>query len=53
MEEITHSYDKLAGYGIKLNHQLASAIDRDKRQVKLADGSLLSYDRLVLSPAST
>ena len=50
MEEITHSYDKLAGYGIKLNHQMASAIDRDKRQVKLADGSLLSYDRLVLSP---
>jgi NADPH-dependent 2,4-dienoyl-CoA reductase/sulfur reductase-like enzyme len=48
---ITHTYDKLASaYGIKLNHQAAVAIDRDKRQVRLADGSTLAYDRLVLSP---
>ncbi len=50
MEEITHSYAKLAGYGIKLNHQMAASIDREKSQVKLADGSVLDYDRLVLSP---
>ena len=50
MEEITHSYAKLAAYGIKLNHQMAASIDRDKRQVKLADGTVLDYDRLVLSP---
>ncbi len=51
MEAITHSYDKLASaHGIKLNHQAASAIDRDKKQIKLADGSTLDYDRLVLSP---
>jgi len=50
-EEITHTYDKLASaYGIKLNHQTAASIDRDKKQVKLADGSVLSYDRLVVSP---
>jgi NADPH-dependent 2,4-dienoyl-CoA reductase/sulfur reductase-like enzyme len=50
-ESITHTYDKLASaYGIKLNHQAAVAIDRDKRQVRLADGSTLSYDRLVMSP---
>lgn len=48
---ITHTYDKLASsYGIKLNHQAALTIDRDKKQVRLADGSMLSYDRLVLSP---
>jgi sulfide dehydrogenase [flavocytochrome c] flavoprotein subunit len=48
---LTHTYDKLASsYGIKLNHQAAAAIDRDKKQVRLADGSMLPYDRLVLSP---
>jgi NADPH-dependent 2,4-dienoyl-CoA reductase/sulfur reductase-like enzyme len=50
MESITHSYDKLAGYGVKLNHQAAKAVDREKRTVTLADGSTLAYDRLVLSP---
>ncbi len=51
MENITHSYDKLAAaHGIKLNHQAAASIDRDKKEVKLADGSVLGYDRLVLSP---
>jgi NADPH-dependent 2,4-dienoyl-CoA reductase/sulfur reductase-like enzyme len=51
LEEITHGYDKLASaYGIKLAHQMATAIDREKRQVVLADGSRLSYDRLVVSP---
>ena len=50
-ESITHTYDKLASsYGIKLNHQAAVAIDRDKKQVRLADGSMLPYDRLVVSP---
>ncbi|MDX2158794.1 MAG: FAD/NAD(P)-binding oxidoreductase [Hyphomicrobiaceae bacterium] len=51
LADITHGYDKLAsGYGVKLVHQMASAIDRHKREVKLADGSTLGYDRLVLSP---
>lgn len=50
-EAITHSYDKLASaYAIRLNHQAATAIDRDKRQVRLADGSTLAYDRLVIAP---
>ena len=48
---ITHSYDKLAAaYGLRLNHQMAAAIDREKKEVVLADGSRLPYDRLVLSP---
>ncbi|MEZ5856026.1 MAG: FAD/NAD(P)-binding oxidoreductase [Hyphomicrobiaceae bacterium] len=50
-EEITHGYDKLASaYGVKLVHQMAAAIDRDKKLVKLADGATLPYDRLVVSP---
>ncbi len=50
LEQITHSYDKLASVGVRLNHQAAVAIDREKRMVRLADGSTLPYDRLVLSP---
>jgi sulfide dehydrogenase [flavocytochrome c] flavoprotein chain len=51
MAEITHTYDKLASaYGIVMNHQAATAIDREKKQVRLADGSMLAYDRLVVSP---
>lgn len=49
-EEITHGYDKLAAQGVRLNHQFANAIDRDKKEVVLADGSRLPYDRLVVSP---
>ncbi len=48
---ITHGYDALAtNYGVKLVHQAAAAIDRDKRLVRLADGSDLPYDRLVVAP---
>lgn len=51
IEAITHTYDKLAAnYGIKLAQVAAETIDRDKRQVRLAGGSTLSYDRLVVSP---
>ena len=50
-EEITHRYDKLvSSYGIKHVRQWASAIDRDKREVVLGDGTRLPYDRLVISP---
>lgn len=50
-DSITHGYEKLtSAYGVKMNHQWANAIDRDKKQVVLADGSRLSYDRLVVSP---
>ena len=46
-ESITHSYDALASkYGVKLVHQAAQAIDRDKKSVRLADGS-----QAVLRPA--
>jgi sulfide dehydrogenase [flavocytochrome c] flavoprotein subunit len=49
--EITHSYDKMTkAYGIKHDRQRASAIDRDKKQVKFASGRSLPYDRLVLAP---
>jgi NADPH-dependent 2,4-dienoyl-CoA reductase/sulfur reductase-like enzyme len=50
-ESINHSYDALASkYGVKLLHQAAQAIDREKKTVRLADGSQLSYDCLAVAP---
>ncbi|MFG1411547.1 NAD(P)/FAD-dependent oxidoreductase [Xanthobacter sp. VTT E-85241] len=49
-DSLVQSYDKLAAQGVALNHQAATGIDREKKQVQLADGSSLSYDRLILSP---
>ena len=50
-ESITHSYDTLAkAHGITLAHDMAGSIDREKKVVKLAGGSTVAYDRLVLSP---
>jgi NADPH-dependent 2,4-dienoyl-CoA reductase/sulfur reductase-like enzyme len=50
-ESITHGYDKVsAANGIRMNHQMATRVDREKKEVVLADGSRLGYDRLVLSP---
>src|SRR5215207_3327636 len=50
---ITHSYDKLASsYGIRLVPEAAAALDRDKKIVRLANGSDMAYDRLVVAPGS-
>lgn len=48
-DSIAHDY-KLDAYGVKHVRQAASAIDRDKKQLRLADGSTLDYDRLVVAP---
>ncbi|MFL9502573.1 FCSD flavin-binding domain-containing protein [Rhodopseudomonas palustris] len=48
-ESISHGY-KLGSYGVKHVRQFAAAIDRDKKEVRLADGSVVSYDRLVMAP---
>jgi sulfide dehydrogenase [flavocytochrome c] flavoprotein subunit len=51
MADITTPYDNLAKrHGVKIVKDRATAIDADKRQVRLASGATLSYDRLVLSP---
>lgn len=51
MADITTPYDNLTKrHGVKIVKDRATAIDADKRQVRLAGGQTLSYDRLVLSP---
>lgn len=50
-EDNVHSYDALPSkYGVRMQHQMAAGVDRDRREVKLADGTVLPYDRLVVSP---
>jgi NADPH-dependent 2,4-dienoyl-CoA reductase/sulfur reductase-like enzyme len=50
MADITVSYAGLDKYGVKRVRDTVSAIDADKKQVRLASGTMLPYDRLVLSP---
>ena len=50
--ELTVGYDGLARRGVRVMHDTATAIDPEKRTVRLASGADLPYDRLVLSPAS-
>ena len=47
---ITHTYDKVRKEGVKLAHEAAASIDRDKREVVLAGGKRIPYDRLVVAP---
>ena len=49
--DITTSYYNLGKrHGVKIIKDRAVAIDADKRQVRLAGGGTLAYDRLVVSP---
>jgi len=51
MAAITMSYDTLQKkYGVKVVRGEASAIDTDKKVVRLASGDALPYDRVILSP---
>jgi len=46
-----HTYGNLASeYGINVIHDFAIGVDRDAKTVTLAGGSVLPYDRLLLSP---
>jgi len=50
MKDITQSYAGLEKHGVRLVHEMATAVDADKRELRLASGAVLPYDRLVLSP---
>jgi NADPH-dependent 2,4-dienoyl-CoA reductase/sulfur reductase-like enzyme len=50
-KSITHGYDKLVSkYGVRHVRQMAQAVDRAKRTVRLANGTTLAYDRLLIAP---
>ena len=51
MADITTPYNGLTGrHGVRMVHDTVVSIDAAKREVRLAGGSSLSYDKLVLSP---
>lgn len=51
LADITTGYDVLVNrHGVRLIRDEAVAIDTAKRQVRLAGGSTLDYDRLIISP---
>lgn len=51
IENLTTSYDSLSSkHGVQVVHDEATAIDPERREVRLARGDSLRYDRLILSP---
>jgi NADPH-dependent 2,4-dienoyl-CoA reductase/sulfur reductase-like enzyme len=51
IEQITTPYSGLEkNHGVKLVHDMVVAIDAGRREVRLAGGGSLGYDRLVVSP---
>jgi len=50
IEDITFGYDQLAARGVRVIHAEARAVDAEARAVRLADGTPVPYDRLVMSP---
>jgi NADPH-dependent 2,4-dienoyl-CoA reductase/sulfur reductase-like enzyme len=50
IEEQQFGYEKIAAAGITVAAQAATAVDATARTIRLADGTSLAYDRLVLSP---
>lgn len=50
LADLIVGYDQLAARGINIVQETAVAVDADKRVVRLASGTALPYDRLILSP---
>lgn len=51
MDDITHPYDGLANnHGVKVINAMATGVNADGKEVILADGTKISYDRLVIAP---
>jgi sulfite dehydrogenase len=50
MQEITMGRDALRGLGVRIVQDEAVAIDPGKRQVRLARGESIAYERLIVSP---
>ncbi|MFN4098356.1 MAG: FAD-dependent oxidoreductase, partial [Pararhodobacter sp.] len=50
LSDITHSYDGLRARGVEVVHDRAIEIDAEGHSVRLANGSTLEYDKLIVSP---
>jgi NADPH-dependent 2,4-dienoyl-CoA reductase/sulfur reductase-like enzyme len=50
IEDISFAYDGMKKHGVRVIQGNAVAIDPARRSVRLADGSMIGYDRLVVAP---
>lgn len=50
IEDITLGYGALAQRGVRVVRDDATAIDAERRQVRLSSGAAIAYDRVVISP---
>ena len=50
LNSITHLYDNVRATGIRVRHEMATVLDREKREVELIGRDRLPYDRLVVAP---
>jgi sulfide dehydrogenase [flavocytochrome c] flavoprotein subunit len=50
MADISHGFDGLRALGVQVVQGEAAHIDGAARQLRLADGRVLPYDRLIISP---
>ncbi|HHB80268.1 MAG TPA: NAD(P)/FAD-dependent oxidoreductase, partial [Aliiroseovarius sp.] len=50
IDDIGHTYGKLAAGGVNVVHDWAVGVDRDAKTVALAGGGSVPYDKLILSP---
>jgi len=48
--DMTMGYEGLRKHGVRVVRDDAVAVDADKRQVRLASGTTLPYDRLIVAP---
>jgi sulfide dehydrogenase [flavocytochrome c] flavoprotein subunit len=50
IEDLTMGYDGLRKHGVRVLRDDAVGVDPEKRQVRLASGTTLQYDRLIVAP---
>ncbi|WP_068876817.1 NAD(P)/FAD-dependent oxidoreductase [Phenylobacterium sp. CCH9-H3] len=50
LEAQSFAYGGIEGAGVRIARQAAVAVDPTRRRVRLADGSDIAYDRLVIAP---
>jgi NADPH-dependent 2,4-dienoyl-CoA reductase/sulfur reductase-like enzyme len=49
LKSLEFGYDGLRAHGVRVRHEMATAIEPDRRRVRVGDG-YLSYERLVVAP---